>query len=100
MSRRDRTGSPSASSMFTILYYVTLSLYGRFQRADIHDIALPHSPFLRRAPMSDSRLAVLILAAGQGTRMKAALPKVRHRIAHRPLTRPVLAAPRPSRPRP
>jgi bifunctional UDP-N-acetylglucosamine pyrophosphorylase/glucosamine-1-phosphate N-acetyltransferase len=42
--------------------------------------------------MSDSRLAVLVLAAGQGTRMKSALPKVLHRIAHRPMIRHVLAA--------
>ena len=42
--------------------------------------------------MSASRLAVLILAAGQGTRMKSALPKVLHRIAHRPMIRHVLAA--------
>jgi bifunctional UDP-N-acetylglucosamine pyrophosphorylase / glucosamine-1-phosphate N-acetyltransferase len=33
----------------------------------------------------DPRLAVIVLAAGQGTRMKSALPKVLHRIAGRPL---------------
>jgi bifunctional UDP-N-acetylglucosamine pyrophosphorylase / glucosamine-1-phosphate N-acetyltransferase len=42
--------------------------------------------------MSDSRLAVVILAAGQGTRMKSALPKVLHRIANRPMIQHVLAA--------
>src|SRR6185312_248313 len=45
-----------------------------------------------RAPMSGSRLAVLILAAGQGTRMKSTLPKVLHRIANRPMIQHVLAA--------
>jgi len=33
----------------------------------------------------DASLAVIILAAGQGTRMKSALPKVLHRIGGRPL---------------
>ncbi len=42
--------------------------------------------------MTDHRLAVLILAAGQGTRMKSALPKVLHRVANRPLLQHVLAA--------
>ena len=42
--------------------------------------------------MTDSRLAVLVLAAGQGTRMKSALPKVLHRIANRPIIQHVLAA--------
>src|SRR5258708_20711613 len=79
--------------MFTILYYVTLFLIWQVSaRPDIHDIALPHFLFFRRAAMSDSRLAGLILAAGQGTRMKSALPKVLHRIAHRPMIRHVLAA--------
>ncbi len=38
----------------------------------------------------DSSLAVVILAAGQGTRMKSALPKVLHRIGGRPLVGHVL----------
>ncbi|CAL4860155.1 bifunctional UDP-N-acetylglucosamine diphosphorylase/glucosamine-1-phosphate N-acetyltransferase GlmU [Microbacterium sp. MM2322] len=38
----------------------------------------------------DSRLAVVILAAGQGTRMKSSLPKVLHRIGGRPLVGHVL----------
>ena len=42
--------------------------------------------------MSAPRLAVVILAAGQGTRMKSALPKVLHRIANRPMIQHVLAA--------
>ncbi|HKW52585.1 MAG TPA: NTP transferase domain-containing protein, partial [Stellaceae bacterium] len=41
--------------------------------------------------MSESRLAVVILAAGQGTRMKSALPKVLHRIANRAMIQHVLA---------
>src|SRR4051794_29352149 len=40
--------------------------------------------------MSDSALAVIILAAGQGTRMKSALPKVLHPIAGRPMLAHVL----------
>jgi bifunctional UDP-N-acetylglucosamine pyrophosphorylase/glucosamine-1-phosphate N-acetyltransferase len=42
--------------------------------------------------MTDSNLAVLILAAGQGTRMKSALPKVLHAVANRPMVQHVLAA--------
>ncbi|QLD10663.1 bifunctional UDP-N-acetylglucosamine diphosphorylase/glucosamine-1-phosphate N-acetyltransferase GlmU [Microbacterium oleivorans] len=38
----------------------------------------------------DPRLAVVILAAGQGTRMKSTLPKVLHRIGGRPLLGHVL----------
>jgi bifunctional UDP-N-acetylglucosamine pyrophosphorylase/glucosamine-1-phosphate N-acetyltransferase len=37
-------------------------------------------------------LAVLILAAGQGTRMKSALPKVLHQLANRPMIAHALAA--------
>ena len=44
--------------------------------------------------MTDSPLAVVILAAGQGTRMKSALPKVLHRIAGRPMLGHVLAVAR------
>ena len=42
--------------------------------------------------MTGSRLAVLVLAAGQGTRMKSTLPKVLHRIANRPIIQHLLAA--------
>jgi bifunctional UDP-N-acetylglucosamine pyrophosphorylase / glucosamine-1-phosphate N-acetyltransferase len=42
--------------------------------------------------MTDAKLAVLVLAAGQGTRMQSALPKVLHRIANRPMIQHVLAA--------
>jgi bifunctional UDP-N-acetylglucosamine pyrophosphorylase / glucosamine-1-phosphate N-acetyltransferase len=48
--------------------------------------------------MSPSPLAVLILAAGQGTRMKSALPKVMHRLANRPMIEHVMAAARPLEP--
>ncbi|MEO7124258.1 MAG: bifunctional UDP-N-acetylglucosamine diphosphorylase/glucosamine-1-phosphate N-acetyltransferase GlmU [Lacisediminihabitans sp.] len=41
--------------------------------------------------MTDSRLAVIILAAGQGTRMKSSRPKVLHEIAGVPLLGHVLS---------
>ncbi|MFT4052094.1 MAG: bifunctional UDP-N-acetylglucosamine diphosphorylase/glucosamine-1-phosphate N-acetyltransferase GlmU [Microbacterium sp.] len=41
-------------------------------------------------PTLDESLAVVILAAGQGTRMRSALPKVLHRIGGRPLVGHVL----------
>lgn len=41
--------------------------------------------------MKASILAVVVLAAGQGTRMKSALPKVLHRIAGRPMLAHVLS---------
>ncbi|MDL5350787.1 bifunctional UDP-N-acetylglucosamine diphosphorylase/glucosamine-1-phosphate N-acetyltransferase GlmU [Microbacterium sp. zg-YB36] len=40
--------------------------------------------------MTHNALAVVVLAAGQGTRMKSALPKVLHRIGGRPLVGHVL----------
>jgi bifunctional UDP-N-acetylglucosamine pyrophosphorylase/glucosamine-1-phosphate N-acetyltransferase len=40
--------------------------------------------------MTQSRLAVVILAAGQGTRMKSALPKVLHPVGGRPMLGHVL----------
>lgn len=42
--------------------------------------------------MSTAPLAVIVLAAGQGTRMKSALPKVLHPVAGRPMINHVLAA--------
>ncbi len=42
--------------------------------------------------MTESRVAVVILAAGQGTRMRSALPKVLHPVASRPMIQHVLAA--------
>jgi len=44
--------------------------------------------------MTDSRLAVIVLAAGQGTRMKSGRPKVLHSIAGVPLIGHVLATAR------
>ena len=35
--------------------------------------------------MTDSRLAIVVLAAGQGTRMKSSRPKVLHELAGVPL---------------
>ena len=43
------------------------------------------------APSLKKDLNVVILAAGKGTRMKSALPKVLHRVAGRPLIEHVLA---------
>ncbi|WP_136051687.1 bifunctional UDP-N-acetylglucosamine diphosphorylase/glucosamine-1-phosphate N-acetyltransferase GlmU [Microbacterium sp. K36] len=40
--------------------------------------------------MTENNLAVVVLAAGQGTRMKSRLPKVLHRISGRPLVGHVL----------
>ncbi|MGP6177624.1 bifunctional UDP-N-acetylglucosamine diphosphorylase/glucosamine-1-phosphate N-acetyltransferase GlmU [Microbacterium sp. A196] len=40
--------------------------------------------------MTENRLAIVVLAAGQGTRMKSRLPKVLHPIAGRPLVGHVL----------
>ena len=45
-----------------------------------------------RTPVSQRPSAVVVLAAGEGTRMKSALPKVLHRILGRPLLGHVLAA--------
>ena len=42
--------------------------------------------------MNASAFAALILAAGKGTRMKSALPKVLHRVADRPMIGHVLRA--------
>ena len=44
--------------------------------------------------MTDSQLAVIVLAAGQGTRMKSRTPKVLHRLAGVPLIGHVLATAR------
>jgi bifunctional UDP-N-acetylglucosamine pyrophosphorylase / glucosamine-1-phosphate N-acetyltransferase len=42
--------------------------------------------------MTAAAPVILVLAAGEGTRMKSALPKVLHRIANRPMIQHVLAA--------
>lgn len=44
--------------------------------------------------MTDTQLAIVILAAGQGTRMKSSLPKVLHTIGGRPLVGHVIATAR------
>ncbi|MCU1437885.1 MAG: glmU [Naasia sp.] len=44
--------------------------------------------------MTDPRLAVVVLAAGQGTRMKSSRPKVLHRLAGLPIVAHVLATAR------
>src|SRR5262245_15287204 len=41
--------------------------------------------------MADNRIAVVVLAAGKGTRMKTDLPKVLHKLAGRPMIAHVLA---------
>ncbi|HXQ49604.1 MAG TPA: bifunctional UDP-N-acetylglucosamine diphosphorylase/glucosamine-1-phosphate N-acetyltransferase GlmU [Stellaceae bacterium] len=42
--------------------------------------------------MTEPQTAVLVLAAGKGTRMKSDLPKVMHKVANRPMIEHVLAA--------
>jgi bifunctional UDP-N-acetylglucosamine pyrophosphorylase/glucosamine-1-phosphate N-acetyltransferase len=49
-------------------------------------------------PRATPDLAVIVLAAGLGTRMKSALPKVLHRVAGVPMIGQVLAAAAPLRP--
>jgi bifunctional UDP-N-acetylglucosamine pyrophosphorylase / glucosamine-1-phosphate N-acetyltransferase len=48
--------------------------------------------------MSQSRFAAIILAAGSGTRMKSAIPKVMHPVAGQPMIAHLLAALRPLSP--
>jgi bifunctional UDP-N-acetylglucosamine pyrophosphorylase/glucosamine-1-phosphate N-acetyltransferase len=47
-----------------------------------------------RSPMTDNSLAIVILAAGQGTRMKSATPKLLHTLAGVPIVSHVLATAR------
>jgi bifunctional UDP-N-acetylglucosamine pyrophosphorylase/glucosamine-1-phosphate N-acetyltransferase len=49
--------------------------------------------------MNQSRFAAVILAAGSGTRMKSAIPKVMHSIAGRPMIAYLLDALQPLSPR-
>jgi N-acetylglucosamine-1-phosphate uridyltransferase (contains nucleotidyltransferase and I-patch acetyltransferase domains) len=44
----------------------------------------------RKDDRSDSPLAVIVLAAGHGTRMQSEVPKVLHQVAGRPMIRHVL----------
>ncbi|MDT8383613.1 MAG: bifunctional UDP-N-acetylglucosamine diphosphorylase/glucosamine-1-phosphate N-acetyltransferase GlmU [Gammaproteobacteria bacterium] len=46
------------------------------------------------SPLNERPLSVVVLAAGQGTRMKSSLPKVLHTIAGRPLVEHVIQAAR------
>src|SRR6516225_3745798 len=48
--------------------------------------------------MSQSRFAAIILAAGSGTRMKSAIPKVMHPIAGQPMIAHLVQALEPLRP--
>src|SRR6516225_11516960 len=48
--------------------------------------------------MSQSRFAAIILAAGSGTRMKSAIPKVMHPVAGQPMIAHLLQALEPLRP--
>ena len=48
--------------------------------------------------MSRTSFAAIILAAGRGTRMKSAIPKVMHQIAGRPMIAHLLEALRPLSP--
>ena len=41
--------------------------------------------------MSENKVCAVVLAAGQGARMKSALPKVLHKIAGRPMVSHLLA---------
>ena len=48
--------------------------------------------------MSQSRFAAIILAAGEGKRMKSAIPKVLHPVASEPMIAHLLSALRPLAP--
>ena len=48
--------------------------------------------------MNQSRFAAVILAAGEGTRMKSAIPKVMHPVAGQPMIAHLLDALRPLTP--
>ncbi|MGH6988339.1 MAG: NTP transferase domain-containing protein, partial [Stellaceae bacterium] len=48
--------------------------------------------------MASRPFVAVILAAGQGARMKSALPKVLHAVAHRPMIAHVLEAVAPLKP--
>ena len=48
--------------------------------------------------MSEEPIAAIVLAAGKGTRMKSALPKVLHRIAGHPMVCHVIDATKPLAP--
>jgi bifunctional UDP-N-acetylglucosamine pyrophosphorylase / glucosamine-1-phosphate N-acetyltransferase len=57
-----------------------------------------HRLHLREPAMRQPRFAALVLAAGSGTRMRSARPKVMHPVAGRPMIAHLLAAIEPLRP--
>ncbi len=63
----------------------------RYGRNPGHAQALPHVPYAHgRISMTKRQTAAVVLAAGQGTRMKSDRPKVLHAIAGRPMIHYVL----------
>ena len=60
--------------------------------------SVPRKPAIQRLMPQRRQLAAVILAAGQGTRMKSARPKVLHPLAGRSMVRHVLAAVAPLKP--
>src|SRR5271154_2731045 len=60
--------------------------------------ASPPESFVELDPLMTAALAVILLAAGDGTRMKSARPKVLHEVAQRPMIRHVLDAVAPMTP--
>ena len=52
----------------------------------------PNAPSSKASPISAPRVAVAIMAAGKGTRLKSQLPKVLHEVGGKPLLAHVIAA--------
>ncbi len=68
-----------------------MALYGKFHRA-AQEAAGPRGFVVGCSLMSKQKLAVVILAAGRGLRMKTDIPKVLHSVAGRPMIGYVLGA--------
>ncbi len=66
---------------------------GRGACAIVHETRLV-LPVLQNGSMTDPRLAIIVLAAGQGTRMQSSRPKVLHPLAGVPIVGHVLATAR------